>query len=740
MKIALVEKHITGKSDPYREYFNFEYDRFELVTSNKSKILKKDITLKENFEAYDFVILIGKEPSKFIGGVSNVTKFAGHLVNEKYIPMLNPVVLKFKPELKSTIDMALTKIHKHIEGSYTEILGDYKGIESASEAKEWIAHALRDTTNKYLTVDIETTSLYPRNGYILGIAMSNKEQSGVYISTECIDETVEEALQNLFIHKICIFHNAKFDKKWLYYHFNFVFPKWEDTMIQHYTLNENEAHDLKSLALKYTKMGEYDHELETFKQNYIRANKLLQSEFSYETIPFNVIYKYAAADADATLRLFNKFNPIIQKHFKDLYYKILLRGTDFLMEIEEEGVPFSIDKLKEANEILTRDIFSTTQTLYNYEEVHKLEQTIQKKFNPNSTQQLRILLFDILNLPSSKKTDKGDKSTDKEVLTELAKQHPIPKIILEIRHKTKLKTTYVDKILAGLDSDSKLRTGFHLTTVTSGRLSSSGKFNMQQIPRDDKTIKNCIVPIIDKVVDDDYVIFSQDLQTAEMYYAAALSGDKNLASVFKEGGDFHSSIAKLTFGLACPVEEVKDKYKDLRQAAKAISFGILYGAGPGKVAETANISYLEAKNIISAYFDKFYTLKGWIDKTQNEINTKGYVYSAFGRKRRVPNVFSIDDYEQGHAMRSAMNFTVQSVASDCNLLAAMDSLVRFNVETKNAKIFALVHDSIVGMCRKEEVELVEQILKEETQTDRGVGIPGCPIKVDFTYGKSYGDT
>jgi DNA polymerase I-like protein with 3'-5' exonuclease and polymerase domains len=444
------------------------------------------------------------------------------------------------------------------------------------------------------------------------------------------------------------------------------------------------------------------------------------------------MYKYAAADADGTMRLFLKFNPIVQKHFKKLYESTMLRGTQFLLEIEEVGVPFNKEYLEIANKKFTNDILELTDSLYQFPEIKELEKEQGTKFNPNSTVQLRKLFFDMLGLPTSKMTPGKLPSTDKEVLAELAELHGVPRIISEIRGKVKLRSTYITKVLAGMDLDGRLRAGFHLHIATSGRLSSSGKLNMQQLPRDDKTVKNCVRP--DKK---DWVIFSQDLQTAEMYYAGALSKDRNLGKVFRDGGDFHSSIAKMTFSLVCKISEVKKKFPDMRQGAKAISFGILYGAGPGKVSKTANISFMEAKNIIKRYFEQFSQLKSWIDTVQDEINSNGYIYSIFGRKRRVPNVFSIDDYEQGHALRSAMNFTVQSVASDINLYSAMDSLDEFKRTKVRAEIFALVHDSIVGQCHKDDVEQVRKILKRCTQKDRGVSIQGAPIGVDFGYGESY---
>lgn len=732
MKIAVVEKNKTGYSDPYAEYFDFDYDRFQLTNSNKTRVLKRDITLTEDFEDYDYVILVGKEPSKHLAKIGNVSKYAGYLVEDKFIPMLNPIAVKFNPGIKDTLDGALKRLHAHINGTYEETLGQYEGITCASRAKEWLTKLLRKTTVDNVIVDIETSALYARDGYVLGIAMTYKEGTGVYIESDCIDDEVEHLLQQVFQEKNIIFHNAKFDMAWLIYHFNFKFYRWDDNMLCHYLLNENEPHDLKYLVMKYTDMGDYDQELEDFKRSYCKAHGIKLADFSYEYIPFDIMMPYAAGDADGTLRLYNKFKPIIDKHFKKIHKDIMLRGTQFLMEIEENGVPFSKEHLNEANETFSNEIFDLNEKLYEFREVREFEAEQGAKFNANSPAQLSKLFFDKLSLTPTKKTATGAYSTDKDVLEKLAKEHAIPEIILDIRSKVKLRSTYITKVLSGLDLDGRLRAGFHLHTVTSGRLSSSGKLNMQQLPRDDKTVKNCI-----RSADSDWVIFSQDLQTAEMYYAAVLSGDKNLAKVFSDGGDFHSSIAKMTFGLTCPVEEVKDKYPDFRQAAKAISFGILYGAGPGKVAATAGISFNEAKNIIRKYFQQFRQLEKWIEKTQNEINTNGCIYSAFGRKRRVPNVFSMDDYEQGHALRSAMNFTIQSVASDVNLMIAMDAHDFIKQKTLPAEIFALVHDSIIGQCHKGSIDTVQKALLLATQKDRGVSIPDCPIKVDFGYGESY---
>ena len=254
-----------------------------------------------------------------------------------------------------------------------------------------------------------------------------------------------------------------------------------------------------------------------------------------------------------------------------------------------------------------------------------------------------------------------------EVLNILAEKHEIPKHILSIRQKSKIKNTYLDKILPQLDKDGRLRTGFNIHSTTSGRLSSSGKMNMQQIPRDNPIVKGCI-----KAKPGNKIV-AMDLTTAEVYVAAVLSEDENLMNIFREGGNFHSSIAKLVYNLDCPVDNIVDYYPTERQAAKAVTFGIMYGAGAKKISEQVTkdsgkyFSKIEAQAVIDDYFNQFSKLRLWIDRSSNFIRDNGFIYSHFGRKRRLPNVKSDNRGIASHEVRSGLNFLVQSIASDINL-------------------------------------------------------------------------
>lgn len=220
--------------------------------------------------------------------------------------------------------------------------------------------------------------------------------------------------------------------------------------------------------------------------------------------------------------------------------------------------------------------------------------------------------------------------------------------------------------------------------------------------------------------------------------------------VFKSGGDFHSSIAKKVFKLACPVEDVKKLFGDLRQAAKAISFGILYGAGANKIADTvtkgmqekdpgATYSKREAQEAIDEYFGTFKRLKRWLTTSEAKIITDNFTYSHFGRKRRLRNVTSDNKGVVAHEVRSGINFLIQSPASDINLLGAID-LQQWIDDTKtDAKIFALVHDSILAEVREDQTDAYVAALRSFIEKDRGLNIPGKPIGCDFHVSDDYSE-
>ena len=742
MKIALIDK--APSRNRYKDFFKFEFDEFHMSSVAVPKLLKKDVDLVVDLGPYDYVILVGSEAAKEYAKISSVTNYAGQLMHDKFICVSNPAILHFKPEGKDAFNRAVEKIHKYVSGELrnAKVDGEYLGILNTKDAYEFLVEVL-EKAQGYVSMDTETTCLYPRDGYVLGLSISYKPKHGAYISTDCLDEDCMEVLKKIVLRYDIVFHNMKFDIKMIEYHIGLKFDRKRvhDTMVMHYCLDENDTHGLKALALKYTDYGDYDSELDDFKKSYCARTGVSTDDFTYDLIPFDVISRYAGIDTAVTLELFHKFWPIIQKNQKlhTLYTSIMLPGTLFLMDMEEVGIPISKERMQAAENYLDKWILEAKEEIYKFPEIQLFEKDTGKIFNPNSVQQLRVVLFDYVGLSpiQGKLTATGAISTDAEVLEELSEQHPLPAAILKVRQLGKMKNTYISKILPELDKDERIRTNFNLIFTTSGRLSSSGKFNAQQIPRDDPIIKGCIrAPA-------GYSIVSQDLATAEMYYAAVLSGDKNLQQVFKDGGDFHSSIAKMVFDLPCAVEDVKKLYPSMRQSAKAISFGILYGSGPQKVSDTVSKETKEyygidrAKDDIKSYFDKFSKLKGWLKSRKEFIEANGYTYSFFGRKRRLINVFSTDKGIAAGEVRSGINSEVQSIASDVNLLAAIETANEVKALGLDAKIFMLVHDSIVALVKNEDMEQYCNVLRKNTQKDRGCSIPGAPIGVDQEIGEDY---
>lgn len=506
-KVALIDK--APNRTRYSDYFPFEYDHYHMSSVPITKLLKKDVDLEVDLSPYDLVILVGSEAAKEYAKVTSVTNMAGQIVNDKFICITNPSMLSFKPEGKPDFQRALDKIIKfYNDESKAEVVGDFAGISNTEEAKNYLVEILQNAEG-YVAWDTETTALYPRDGYVLGVSLSYKLKQGRYILTDCLDEECIELLQNIADKFFTVFHNMKFDYKMLNYHLGIKFPrdKVHDTMVMHYVLDENDSHSLKQLALKYTDYGAYDDALDDFKKAYCSSNSILQDEFTYDLIPFDVIAIYAAKDTGVTLELFHKFWPIVQKSekFMWVYKNLLLEGTLFLMDMEEVGIPVSKERMAAAKKYLDERILEAKEVIYEFDEVKHFEKNEGKIFNPGSVMQLRTILFDYLQLsPTGKRTATGAISTDAEVLKQLAEEHPLPAAILTVRQLTKIQNTYINKILPELDRDGRIRTNFNLIFTTSGRLSSSGKFNAQQIPRDDPIIKGCLkAPLGYKIVSQD---------------------------------------------------------------------------------------------------------------------------------------------------------------------------------------------------------------------------------------------
>ena len=719
--------------------FDVEY----LCSVNKDKILKRDIDLDmSKLDSYKLVCPVGADALKYVTGITGITKYNGVHLEKKYMPIVHPNMAIVKPQMEDEIKKAFSRISPIMndEAAGVQVEKDYKHIESETDFESYKEQIIAADT---IVVDIETSSVSPYTGSILGIAISTKPHQGIYVSIDVVNK-LHGWFQAVFKKKKCIFHNAKFDMGFMEYELNFTFPDWEDTMLLHYCLEEAVGtHGLKPLALRFTDLGDYERELDDYKKAWARRNKVKLADFNYGMLPAEILAPYACKDGDATFQLYNKFKPLVDKskEFTNLYTKILKPATIALKRLEKNGGPVdtqAVDALQNSYQI---DVEECIDEISNNSAVQRFERINNKTFNPNSTYQLRELFFNILKLKPSKKTETGAFSVDKEVLQTM--NHPLAEAVLDLREKSKMAGTYISNIQNGVDSDGRLRSGFNIHGTTSGRLSSSGNLNYQNIPRDNKDIKKLFR------ARSGYKIVQCDLGTAEVYYAAMLSDDKFLQKAFIDKLDFHSYVAKQMFNLDCEVSEVKSKHPAQRQYAKAITFGIMYQAGPAKIAETVNkdavageeISIPQAKLFINKYFNEARALKRFIDGSNQQIENYAYIYSFFGRKRRLPESKSPNPGVSKHAIRSGVNFLVQSVASDINIMGVIDLIKWIDENNYQNDIlpFTVVHDSIVSEVKEDLIDTYIENARRCIQTDRGLTIPGCPIKVDFEIGPSWGE-
>ena len=258
--VALIETK--RSSTDFRSEFGIEFDQYQLCSDpNIKKVLKRDVDIDMNPDEYDWVILVGSDAVKYYTKVNSVTEYSGKLLDGKFLPIINPSMLAFKPEAKPTWESSKTNILEYISGQLEDtVITDEqaRGIQDTEEANDWIRTCI-DSEPRYVALDSETTGLYPRDGHMLGISLCYDGYNGVYIDVECFNEKTECLLQELFNKTTVVFHNAKFDIAFFEYHFNFQFPEFEDTMLLHYLIDENPGtHGLKQLAMKWTPYGDYE--------------------------------------------------------------------------------------------------------------------------------------------------------------------------------------------------------------------------------------------------------------------------------------------------------------------------------------------------------------------------------------------------------------------------------------------------------------------------------------------------
>ncbi|MBD5402293.1 DNA polymerase I [bacterium] len=439
------------------------------------------------------------------------------------------------------------------------------------------------------------------------------------------------------------------------------------------------------------------------------------SDFDLTTI------KHYTADSIAALFELTKYwiNNLDQKEYSILS-DIEIPLAYVLADMEYDGVAVDVDYLK----FLTSEFDKKLSRLES-----KIYDLAGEGFNINSPKQVAYILFDKLQLKSTKKRGKAKNSTSAEVLNALAEEYKIAGLLLEYRKYAKLKSTYTDALPALIDSkDKRIHTSYNQTVTTTGRLSSSNP-NLQNIPirtEEGNKIRQAFVPQ-DK---ENYLILSADYSQIELRLLAHVSGDVNLINAFNSGVDVHTVTASKVFEV--PIDKVT---KEMRYKAKAVNFGIVYGQSKYGLAKNLKITPAEAETFIEKYFETYPGIKNYMFNMVELVEEQGYVETIFGRRRYLRNeIDSPNSMVREFAKRAAINQPMQGSAADLIKLAMIDFSKKLKENNCVSKMILQVHDELVVEVKKSEEELVRKLILESMELGQPLSVP---LLVDVSVGESW---
>ena len=409
-----------------------------------------------------------------------------------------------------------------------------------------------------------------------------------------------------------------------------------------------------------------------------------------------------------------------KQELDNLFSTIEMPLVYVLASMEHIGFRVDTERLSEFGKTLSASISDLTREIYDL---------AGHEFNINSPKQLGTVLFEELGLKSNKKTKSGY-STNAEVLEKLRFSHPIVDRVLEYRKLAKLSSTYVEGLMAVIDKETgKVHSSFNQTVTVTGRISSTEP-NLQNIP-----VRTPLGREMRKMFvasSKDYVLVDADYSQIELRVLAHLSGDENMIEAFASGFDIHAATAAKIFGTD------KDAVTpDMRSAAKAINFGLVYGMGEFSLSQDLHISVKEAKDYIEDYLGSYPKVRAYMQDTVAFAKEHGYVKTMFGRKRALPEILSSNYQLRTFGERAAMNSPVQGTAADIIKLAMVNVYNRLKKEKLDARLILQVHDELIIEAAKDIKDTVCRILKEEMETAVSLLVP---LKVDMETGHSWYDT
>ena len=570
-----------------------------------------------------------------------------------------------------------------------------------------------------VSFDLETTGIDPMKAEIVGISFSFSKNEAYYIPLQFPEEIesynltsdyVLSQLKVIFENKKIAFvgQNIKYDCIVLRQFGIDVRNIFFDTMIAAHLVSPiRNIYNINQLSIDYLDYQKISIES-------LIGHKSSQVKMS--EVPLDLIKDYACEDADIALQLYEVLKNILEeKSLTELFNKVEMPFIKVLIDLEVNGLYVDTEMLKK----LSLNTASKIEDILN-----DIYENVGKEFNVNSPKQLAEVLFDEIGLKEVRK-----RSTAVEVLEILKQYHPLPETILEFRQLNKLKTTYLDGIPKFLNRKTgMIHSSFNQTVASTGRLSST-KPNFQNIPiRTDvgKEIRKAFKPR-----DTDFRLFSADYSQIELRIMAHFSKEPTLIEAFSNDEDVHARTAALVYDL--PIELVTS---DQRRQAKIVNYGIMYGAGPFRMAQELSISIKNAKKIIDNYFNTYKSIKSYIDTNIDRAAKIGYVETYFGRKRDTINLNSSNANIVNAEKRAAVNMPIQGTAAELIKIAMIDIRDAINSENLKSKMVLQVHDELLFELHKSEEEIMTKIIVDKMENSIKLDVP---LKVDFRIGDSWYD-
>ena len=595
-----------------------------------------------------------------------------------------------------------------------EVPHEYHTVTTAKDRTSLIRQLSQQPT---ICFDTETTGLNPREALPLGLAFSIKPHEAWYVvcpdDAEDIAAVLEEfrpLFENEKITKTG--HNLKYDISLLKWHGIDVRGPLMDTMLAHSMIEPEMAHGLDYLAELY--LG----------YRPVSTSQLIgekgKDQKNMRDVPLESLAEYACEDADVTWQVAEALKRDIEERgVSQVCFDVECPLIPVLVDMEHEGIRLDADALVMYSGQLEQEIGSLQQSIY---------ATAGEEFNIASPKQLGVVLFENLQLiDNPKKTATGQYSTKEAELLRLAPKHQIVQDVLEYRNAVKLKSVYVDQLPESVNPETgRVHTHYSQAWTATGRMQSANP-NLQTIPirkQRGREIRAAFVPR-----DDDYLTLSADYSQIELRVMAELSGDEAMKQAFIANEDIHQITASKVYKV-----DPNDVTREMRDKAKTVNFGIIYGISAFGLQQRLNIPRTEARELIDNYFDKYPGVRTWIDSTIEFAREHGYVRTQSGRRRYLRDIDSRNNSLRSAAERLAMNSPIQGTAADLLKLA----MIRVHTALKNGgfhtKMLLTVHDEIVFDMKRDEEKTVIPVIRECMTSALPMSVP---VVVDTGVGNNW---